>query len=279
MNMSGATTIRVLVVDDDPEFVLLIRDLLEEASRATFVVEDIPSLSGGIKSLERNHYDVILLDYKLPDGDGFEFLSQMNALHLKIPVVIVTGHGDKAVQVKALEAGAVEYLSKGTFNTDLLERTCIYAIGLQEKRNSNGGGPGVGVLIEQLVELTRDAVKAQTEGTLEIRELRKELNTGITSIKEDIASNSRATQLTLKNQREISEKDQAATMKAIEEISHFRWLLGWIKANPLFSTILFLCVLLAIALAVVLLQIVDLEKIKVLKDATSSLMLGGGGRG
>ncbi|MEI6297307.1 MAG: response regulator [bacterium] len=269
--MAGATTVRVLVVDDDPDFVVLIRDLLGDATRATFLVEDTGTMASGISMVERGHFDVILLDYKLPDGDGFKFLERLEKSHIKVPVVIVTSRGDKIVQVQALEAGAVEYLAKGTFNTELLERTCIYAIGMQEKRNKNGSGPGVGVLIEQLVDLTRDSVKAQTEATAELRETRMDMAKGFESVKADISSSLMATQITLKDRRDFCKEEHARVLSEVQAMSSFRWFLDWIKANLVTAIIIFVCVLLAITAIVLALHFIDLEKIKSLKGATSLL--------
>jgi len=266
------TTIRVLVVDDDPDFTVLVRDFLEDAARAVFIVESSLTVASGIETVERGHFDVILLDYKLPDGDGFEFLDRLEKSHIRVPVVIVTNHGDKSIQVRALEAGAVEYLTKGSFSTDLLERTCIYAIGMQEKRNQNGSGPGVGVLIEQLVDLTRDSVRAQTEATSEIREMRRELAAGVGSIKTDIGNGLMATNAELKNRREACSKEHAQVISEVQSMSGLRWILEWIKTNNTLAAVLFVCILLAVALAVVLLNFVDADKIKGLKDASSMLV-------
>lgn len=270
--MAGATTVRVLVVDDDPEFVNLTRDLLGDATRATFIVEDADTLEKGLDTVRKGRFDVILLDYRLPDGDGFEFLDRLEKDHIKVPVVIVTGHGDKIVQVKAIEAGAVEYLSKGTFNAELLERTCIYAIGMQEKIR-NGGGPGVGVLIEQLVELTRDSVKAQAEATSEIREMRRDMALGFASLKTDINNSLVATEMDIKVRRELCAKDHEMVIKEIQSLSRFRWLLDWIKTNTTLAIVIFVCLLLALALGVVLLKFIDVDKVKDLKDAATGMLI------
>ena len=217
---------------------------------------------------EKSPYDVILLDYKLPDGDGIQFLETLEKNHIKTPVVIVTSRGDKAVQVKALEVGAVEYLSKGTFSTDLLEQTCIYAIGMQEKRNRNGGGPGVGILIEQLVELTRDSVRAQTEATAELRETRKELMNGISSLKEDMTKGFDTAEKDIKARRETCYREHTKIIDDIKSQSGFRWILDWIRKNTKLSIAIFICLLLTIALAVGLLNVTDTTKIRDLLPTT-----------
>lgn len=261
--MSGMTTVKVLVVDDDPDFVLLIKDLLEDATRASFLVESASTISEGVCVVEKHPFDVVLLDYRLPDGDGIQFLEALEQKHIKTPVVIVTSRGDKSVQVKALEAGAVEYLSKGSFTAEHLEVTCIYAIGMQEKRNQNGGGPGVGMLIEQLVELTRDSVKSQTEATAELRETRKDLINGFTSLKADI----QALEEGQKNRRVACEKEHSRVIGEIQGQSGFRWILDWVKKNTRLSVALFVCALLTVVLAVILLGYVDTAKIRDLTGA------------
>ena len=100
----------VLVVDDEATF----RLLAEEALTAEgFDVQSAPRLSEARRITEAGMPDVIILDRRLPDGDGLEFLASLPASGARSTVVIVvTAYGDVQSAVSALKAGAADYLTK-----------------------------------------------------------------------------------------------------------------------------------------------------------------------
>jgi two-component system, NtrC family, response regulator AtoC len=109
---------RVLVIDDEPVF----RVLAEEAlSSEGFEVRSAGTLRGAKEKLAAWSPDVVLLDRRLPDGDGIDFLKTIRADGASAPiVVIVTAYGDVANAVEALRAGAWDYLTKPAQLTDLV---------------------------------------------------------------------------------------------------------------------------------------------------------------
>jgi len=259
-------TTKILLIDDDSDDRLLIKDMLSESKRARFVVEEAETGEAGLESLRTNRYDAVFLDFRLPDKDGSTVLKEIIDLRFNVPVIIITNLNDLAIQNEALEAGAVDFLEKGKINTDILERTIIYAIGLQEKKNGNA--PGVGVLMEQLVNLTRDGTKAQTKMTQETREFRRELGEGLQKVSELLlaqgADNTNTHKVILEK---IEEKN---TPKA-------KWVFDWIALHPVVA---FAMLMSAIALIVILAILVVLlfehasaEKIKAMKDIVGFLLM------
>jgi PAS domain S-box-containing protein len=110
---SAGTTLnyRLLVVDDDQQSVDLVRDFLNVyGARA---VDWAPNIREIWPFLKANQYDLILLDYRLPDGTGLEALSEIRQLGYQLPVLMVTGQGDERVAVRAMQLGAADYLVKG----------------------------------------------------------------------------------------------------------------------------------------------------------------------
>ena len=69
----------------------------------------------------------MLLDLSLPDADGLDTLVRAHARAPKIPIVVLTGHDDEALAVRAVRAGAQDYLVKGRVDGDLLVRSIRYA--------------------------------------------------------------------------------------------------------------------------------------------------------
>lgn len=268
--MAVPATVKLLVIDDDADDRKLVCDWLNEADRVKFSIDEAASAEEGIAKLEKGRFDVVLLDYRMPEKDGFWVLDRMKETRMQVPVVIVTSHGDRSVQTSAFEYGVADYLEKGAFTAELLERTCLYAIGLNEKKMSNGSGPGVGVLMEQLVSLTRDAVKAQSDTAQEIRELRRELGSGIDSVKEQVTAHGRDCQA-----------GHTVIVEKVEERNapKGKWLLDWIAAHPLAALVIglvFLVVILALGLLVPLwFEHVTADQIKALKDSATGFLPAG----
>jgi len=106
----------VYVVDDDPDFRRSIEALLGSAGFATraydsafTVLNAAPQLAGGC----------MLLDVRMPEMSGLEVQVRLNELGIHLPVVVMTGQGDVATAVRAMKAGAVDFIEK-PFDDDLL---------------------------------------------------------------------------------------------------------------------------------------------------------------
>jgi two-component system response regulator AtoC len=108
----------VLVVDDEASFrVLAEQSLLAEG----FEVRVVSSLSRARQELQRAAPDIVVLDRRLPDGDGMDLLRETRAEGTSAPqFVIVTGYADLAHAVEAVQAGAADYLAKPVQPTDLV---------------------------------------------------------------------------------------------------------------------------------------------------------------
>ena len=120
--MAVPANVKLLVVDDDAEDRRLVRDWLTDATRVRFIVDEASSSEEGISKIEKGSFNVVVLDYRMPDKDGFWFLERMRELHLQVPVLIVTSHGDRSVQNRAFELGVADYLEKGALKVGILSR-------------------------------------------------------------------------------------------------------------------------------------------------------------
>jgi two-component system OmpR family response regulator len=100
---------RALVVDDDATLTTVVRRLLEEDGYAV----DVASTAEDGRTLAMvNDYDAIILDLVLPDGHGIPVLQSLRREGKKTPIVVLTGTKDSDVTVRALDAGADDYLTK-----------------------------------------------------------------------------------------------------------------------------------------------------------------------
>jgi len=108
----------VLVVDDDPEIRLLLRQYLEKNGYQVTAVAE----GGGMwMTLERSRVDLIVLDLMLPGVDGLELCRDLRA-RSKVPVIMLTARGDEMDRVLGLEMGADDYLAKPFSARELLAR-------------------------------------------------------------------------------------------------------------------------------------------------------------
>ena len=124
----GDKAIKVLMIDDNPAAISLMRYLLEDAKDVTVTLEHASRLESGIERLMKGGIDVVLLDILLPDSRGFRSFTDLHAAVPDVPVIILSGIDDEALALKMVTDGAQDYLVKGEVVTNLLVRTIRCAI-------------------------------------------------------------------------------------------------------------------------------------------------------
>jgi DNA-binding NtrC family response regulator len=100
---------RVMVVDDEPAARLAFRAYLD---RTGFEVVEADSLARARQALLHASLDVVLLDVRLPDGNGIDWIGELREVHPGLVVVVVTGHGDVPIAVEAMRRGADQFVTK-----------------------------------------------------------------------------------------------------------------------------------------------------------------------
>src|SRR6185369_12464321 len=114
-------TPRLLLVDDDTRLASMVSDYL---GRAGFEVETAGSLAAGRELLAANHYDALVLDLMLPDGDGLELCREVRGASRTrhLPLLMLTARGEPMDRIVGLELGADDYLPKPFEPRELLAR-------------------------------------------------------------------------------------------------------------------------------------------------------------
>ncbi len=110
---------KILILDDDPNIVRLLRRFLEQ--RGYTRVMSASTVKEGSEKLQQEPPDVVLLDFQLPDGNGLEVLEEIKRSNPKIGVIMITGVGDDDVGRKAMRLGAFHFFYK-PFDIDYLDR-------------------------------------------------------------------------------------------------------------------------------------------------------------
>ena len=120
--------IRILLVEDDEDDYVLVRQLLSEIGRYQFELIWSKNYAETLEQASKGSYDVCLMDYRLSGHDGLMVLKELKDRHFQSPVIILTGYGDREIDMEAMRLGAADYLEKFGLTTDKLERSIRYAI-------------------------------------------------------------------------------------------------------------------------------------------------------
>lgn len=108
----------VFVIDDDPSVRSSLKFLL---STVGLQVESFESADNFLHKKSPDVPACLVLDVRLPGLSGIDFQRQLAAKNIRIPIVFLTGHGDIPMSVRAMKAGAVEFLTKPVRDQDLLD--------------------------------------------------------------------------------------------------------------------------------------------------------------
>jgi len=128
--------VRVLLVEDDEDDYFLTRDLLSEIQGQRFCLEWVKDYDTALEAMGRNGHDVYLLDYWLGQRNGLELLRGAREGGCQGPIILLTGQGEREVDIEAMRAGAADFLIKGRIDAALLERSLRYAIERQRDRKA-----------------------------------------------------------------------------------------------------------------------------------------------
>lgn len=121
-------SIRLLLVEDDPTQVLLLREAFAETPSVPISLTHTERLSEAIKRLSTARFDVVLLDLGLPDSQGLDTFIGMHSQVPGVPILVLTAVDDETMALRAVQEGAQDYLVKGRVERDLLLRALRYAI-------------------------------------------------------------------------------------------------------------------------------------------------------
>jgi DNA-binding response OmpR family regulator len=132
MNRSLQQQISILVVEDDPGDLGLIRAYVSRAGLRRVGDRDpvvwTATLVEGVALAVSNRPDVVLLDLSLPDSAGLATVQVVRSAVPEVPIIVLTGQDDHQLAEAALEAGAQDYLVKGQFEHDALGRAIRHAL-------------------------------------------------------------------------------------------------------------------------------------------------------
>ncbi len=133
---------QILLIEDNPGDIRIIKELLSEAKELKFNLHSAENLLKGLTCIAENSFDIILLDLMLPDSSGIETLEQILEKDSKCPIIVLTGTDNLKLAIQAVKVGAQDYLVKGQIESNPLLRSIFHAIDRHKMRKT----------IESLVE-------------------------------------------------------------------------------------------------------------------------------
>lgn len=111
--------VSLLIVEDDVTFGIMLKTWL---GKKGFVVDTVGSIGRARKALESGHFNLVLSDLRLPDGDGIHLLKWMNENGMYLPLIIMTGYAEIHTAVEAIKSGAKDYIAKPVNPDELLKK-------------------------------------------------------------------------------------------------------------------------------------------------------------
>ncbi len=126
--MTQDAPVRILLVEDNPGDARLLRETLRDAGSLRWELTHAGRLSEALEAVARDGTDVVLLDLSLPDAHGMDTVARMLEAAPAVPIIVLTGLADETVAVHAVQAGAQDYLVKGTVEGATLGRAIRYAM-------------------------------------------------------------------------------------------------------------------------------------------------------
>ena len=112
---------KILLIDDEQ---VILDAVSRIASLERWDVDSVLNAKDGLDKLNSNHYELIVSDIMLPDKDGFQFLEELYAKQIKIPVIMITGYSTVENAVKSLYNGAIDFIPKPFTYEEITSSIC-----------------------------------------------------------------------------------------------------------------------------------------------------------
>jgi FixJ family two-component response regulator len=153
----------VLIVDDDPS----VREALGRLFRS---VDLEPRLFASVAELMRQKFPdapcCLVLDIRLPGVSGLDFQTQLAEANIHVPIIMMTGHGDIPMSVRAMKGGAVDFLTKPFRDQDMLDAVAHAIEQDRKRRGSEKALAELRGLFESLTPREREIMALVTAGLM-----------------------------------------------------------------------------------------------------------------
>ena len=120
--------LKVLIVDDDEDDFLIFRETLNEISPDKFDIQWSNNYDESLQKIKSKLYNIYFIDFRLGKETGLALLNEAIKTGCEEPVIMLTGRGNKDIDIQAMTLGATDYLIKSELNAEKLERCIRYSL-------------------------------------------------------------------------------------------------------------------------------------------------------
>jgi two-component system, sporulation sensor kinase E len=120
--------IKILIIDDDEDDFFITSEYLKQIQEYQLQIDWCYKFNDALQHLKERKYNIFFVDYRLGARTGLDFLKEAVRLDVEEPIVLLTGKGNKDVDIEAMQMGATDYLIKTELTTDKLERCIRYSL-------------------------------------------------------------------------------------------------------------------------------------------------------
>jgi PAS domain S-box-containing protein len=152
---SNDQVIKVLIIDDDEDDFFITSDYMKGIEEYKLKIDWSYKFNEAIELLQKRAYDIYFVDYRLGAKTGLDFLREAVRIGAEEPIVLLTGKGNKKVDVEAMQMGATDYLIKTELTTEKLERCIRYSL---ERTDYLKALRANEIKYRSIFELSKDAV-------------------------------------------------------------------------------------------------------------------------
>lgn len=120
--------VKILIIDDDEDDFFITSEYMRQIEEYNLSIEWCYRFNDAVEQLQKRSHDMYFVDYRLGAKTGLDFLKEAMQSACEEPIVLLTGKGNKEVDIEAMQMGATDYLIKTELNADKLERCIRYAL-------------------------------------------------------------------------------------------------------------------------------------------------------
>jgi len=126
--MLKGNLIKIAIIDDDEDDFFIIADYIKSIEGTNLRVEWVQDYASAIEEIKARHYNIYFIDYRLGNETGLVLLREAISSGCEEPIVLLTGKGNRSIDIMAMQSGATDYLVKSDLSTEKLERCIRYSL-------------------------------------------------------------------------------------------------------------------------------------------------------